>query len=107
MDALAAGPGGGAAPAERPALLRASSALRWALSGHCIASREAGEGAGVCMELEGRSFCNSEVRILSPQPTSAVSALLFPGVKELSLHFATYFTTPIVELHVQQTSKNR
>ncbi len=36
--------------------------------GHCIASREAGEGAGVCMELEGRCFCNSEVRILSPQP---------------------------------------
>src|SRR5216684_6519410 len=53
---------------ERPALLRASSALRRALSGHCIASREVGEGAGVCMELEGRSFCNSEVRILSPQP---------------------------------------
>jgi len=55
-------------PPERPALLRASSALRRALSGHLIAGLEEGEGAGVCMELEGRSFWNSEVRILPPQP---------------------------------------
>ena len=39
-----------------PALLRASSALRRALSGHCIASREAGEGAGVCMGVGRTQF---------------------------------------------------
>ncbi len=52
-------------PSLSEAIRLAGGAGRRALSGHCIASRETGEGAGVCMELEGRSFCANQ-RSLSP-----------------------------------------